>query len=272
MTKSFPVLRSLGVGGSSFVLFLVLSCLAPSARATELTDLGAGLSYLRVHAVAESAKGLTAAVRESDFLVLDLRHATSSAEAADLLRTALIAREGKPPAFVLVSPATPPAIAESLTLVANKCITLGIKNSIPTPQVIIEQSADADLHAYEALDSGQPLVSLISGKIGKDRFDEAELMKEFNNGNPNAAPPPPPNPTAKPGVTSKAPATPKPAAPAANGAEPGKAEPPVASNTLSLPAVSLSNLSSVSHAEPLTDRVLQRAVHLHRALVAIKPR
>jgi len=256
----------------ALLLVLSLSVSAIPISATELTDLGAGLSYLRVHALADSAKGLTATLHERDFLVLDLRHATTDAEMAELLRTALIAREGKPPAFILVSPATPPAIAESLTLVANKCITLGIKNSIPTPQVIIEQSADADLHAYEALDSGQQLASLISGKIGKDRFDEAELMKEFNNGNTNAAPPLQPNPTARPGVTSKAPATPKPAAPTASDAEPSKAEPSVPSKTLSLSDGNHAEPPGVSHVEPLTDRVLQRAVHLHRALAAIKQR
>ncbi len=232
---------------SSFVLFLVLFLSVSPAPtfATELTDLGQGLSYLRVHALADSAKGVTAAVRERDFLILDLRHATASAETAELLRTALLAREGKPPAFVLVSPATPPAIAESLTLVANKCITIGIKDSIPTPQVIIVQSADADLRAYEALDSGQPLATLISGKIGKDRFDEAALVKEFNNGNTNATPPAPPDPTTKSAVPLQHPAP------------PAKAdEAPAATKTV----------------EPLTDRVLQRAVHLHRALLAIKQR
>ena len=222
-------------------LFLILalssklSAFSPTCFATELTDLGEGLSYLRIHALDESAKGLTAAIRERDYLVLDLRHTTVTVESADLIRMALKARESKPPVFMLVSPATPKALAESLMEIANKCLTLGVKDSIPTPQVIIDQPATTDRLAYEALESGQTLDSLISGKIVKERFDESALMKEFTNGNTNAAPPPSPDPTAKPSAAEKTPAT--------------TAKPP----------------------EQLTDRVLQRAIHVHRALLAIKP-
>lgn len=226
-------------------LLLVLSALVSLARATELTDLGSGLSYLRVHALADSAKGLTAAVRERDFIILDLRHATTTAETTELLRTAFATRAAKQPVLILVGPATPPAIAESLALFAGKCVILGVKDSIPTPQVIIEQSADADLRAYEAIESGQTLASLISGKIGKDRFDEAALMKEFNNGNTNATPPAPSDPTTKPTVAAQHPA------------------PPTKAEAATAPAKTV---------EPLTDRVLQRAVHLHRALLALKTR
>ena len=245
---------------SYFVLLLVLTGLVSLARATELTDLGEGLSYWRIPAIDESAKGLTAAIRERKFLVLDLRHANTTADSAELLRTALNARTVKPPVFILVGPATPTAIGETLMSAAGKCLTFGIKESAPMPQVIIDQPAATDRLAYEALDSGQPLASLISGKIGKDRFDEAALMKEFNSGNINAVPPAAPDPTAKPLDV-------KPTVPAG----------PVVPEPLSRPAVSLSNPSKGSHVEPskvepLTDRVLQRAVHLHRALAAIKPR
>ena len=221
-------------------LFLILalssqlSALSHSCFATELTDLGGGLSYLRVHALDDSAKGLTSTIREHEFLVLDLRNATVTAESGDLIRIALNARESKQPVFILVSPATPKALAESLMEIANKCLTLGVKDSIPTPQVIIDQPAATDRLAYEALESGQKLDSLISGKIVKERFDESALMKEFASGNTNAAPPLSPDPTAKPASAEKKPAA--------------TAKPP----------------------EQLTDRVLQRAIHLHRALLAIK--
>ena len=182
MTKSFPVLRSLCIGGSflCFLLALVFSTLAISARATELTDLGEGLSYLRVHVIDESTKGLTASLREREFFVLDLRHANTTTESAALLHTALDGRATKQPVFILVGPATPTAIGKILVAATGKCVTLGVKEAMPMPQVIVDQSADTDRLAYEALESGQPIASLISGKIGKDRFDEAELMKEFN--------------------------------------------------------------------------------------------
>lgn len=237
------------VGASLLAIFLFFG----TARATELTDLGSGLSYLRVHVLADSAKGLTTAVREQNFIILDLRHATTTAETTEQLRVAFMARESKPPALILVGPATPAAIGATLTLVAGKCVVLGIKDSIPLPQVIIEQSADSDLRAYEALDAGQLMASLISGKIDKDRFDEAALMKEFNSGNTNTAlpavttveRPASPNPAAKQVIPQKLPSSAKPVA--------GITEPPAAGAV-----------------EPLTDRVLQRAVHLHRALIALR--
>jgi len=222
----------------SFFLLLVLSVSAISARATELTDLGEGLSYLRVQSFGDSAKGLDAAVRERDFLVVDLRHAATTAESAGLLRAALAARTSKQPAFILVGPATPAAIGEVLNSATDHCLTLGVKESAPAPQVIIDQPAATDRLAYEALDSGQPLASLISGKITKERYDETALMKEFNGGNTNPSPPAGPDPTAKPNP-EKSPTT-EPVAP------------------------------GVSKVEPLIDRVLQRAVHLHRAMLAIK--
>ena len=245
MIKSFPVLRRLGLAQSFFVLVLLL-VLSSFAHATELTDLGEGLSYLRVHALGDTAKGLTAAIRERDYLVLDLRYATTTAESADLIRTALAAREFKQPVFILVSPATPRALAESLMAIANKFLTIGVQDSIPTPQVIIDQTTAADRLAYEALESGQTLASLTSGKIVKERFDESALMKEFNSGNINAAPPPAPDPTTKP-------ATSDPKTGAITTAKP--VEPTV-----------------VSHVEPLIDRVLQRAIHLQRAMLALKPK
>ncbi len=229
-------------------LFLILalsaqlSALSSSSHATELTDLGEGLAYLRVHALDDSAKDLATAIREREFLVLDLRRAT--AESAEPLRTALAARESKQPVFILVSPATPRELAESLMTIANKGLTLGVKESIPTPQVIIDQPAATDRLAYEALESGQTLDRLTSGKIVKERYDESVLMKEFTSGNLNAAPPPGPDPTAKPIDAEKA-----------MSANAKPAEPPVASKV-----------------EPLIDRVLQRAIHVHRALLALKPK
>ena len=219
------------------LLALILILVLPSpGRATELIELGEGLSYLRIHAVDDSAKGLTAAIRERNFLVLDLRHASGTPESADLLRAALNARESKQPVFILVSPATPRVLAESLMTVANKCLMLGVKESAPSPQVFVDQPLATDSLAYEALESGQTLASLISSKVVKERFDEVALMKEFASGNTNAAPSPLIDPTAKPGAPEK----PQSAIP----------KPP----------------------ESLTDRVLQRAIHLHRALLAIKQR
>mgnify|MGYP000984374420 CR=1 FL=1 len=77
---------------------------------------------------------------------------------------------------------------------------------------------------------GRINIVVTTGKIEKERFDEATLVQEFNNGNPDAEPPPLPDPTQ----------------PKLNEAAPVKA--------------------------PLIDRVLQRAIQLHRALLALENR
>jgi len=203
--------------------------LAPrSLPATELADLGQGLSYLRVHSLADSEKALRSAVPGAGALVLDLRYATASDESVDALRTALTGRTSGTPLFILVSPATPAGVAQVITESGATAFTLGPPGSLPAPKVVVKTDAETDRRSFYALDAGTPIDVLISGKTEKARFDEATLVKEFKNGNPDAEPPPGPDPTA-----------PKPA------------------NTADKPPV-------------LVDRVLQRAVHLHHALLALR--
>ncbi len=207
------------------LLFSVLCLLSPG---TELTDLGQGLAYLRIHSVAESAAALQKAVPGAGALVLDLRYVTVNDDAAASLKAALAGHGTATPLFLLVSPATPPELAAVIR--TAPVFTLGILGSVPAPKVVVQADGTADRRAYDALETGTALDKLVTGKLEKERFDEATLVHEFKNGNPDAEPPPPPDPTA-----------PKPA---------GETEKPA----------------------PLTDRVLQRAIHLHRALLALKPR
>lgn len=204
-------------------LFSVL-CLLSSG--TELTDLGSGLAYLRIHSMGDSAAALRKAVPGAGALVLDLRYATASDESAAALMTTFASRPTNTPLFILVSPATPAALATAIG--QSPALTLGAPGSTPAPKVVVQTDAATDRRAYDALETGKSLEKLISGKIEKERFDEATLVHEFKNGNPDAAPAPLPDPTA-----------PRPA---------GTTEPPA----------------------PLVDRVLQRAVHLHRALQALR--
>jgi hypothetical protein len=211
-------------------LILLFSTLCLLSSATELTDLGQGLSYLRIHSVTDSEVALRKVVPGAGALVLDLRYATASDESSAALKSALAGRSPNTPLFILVSPATPPGLGAVIS--ASPALTLGASNSLPAPKIVVQTDATTDRRAYDALDAGTPLAKLISGKIEKERFDEATLVQEFKNGNPDAAPIPTPDPTA-----AKTAGTPE-------------KEP----------------------AAPLVDRVLQRAVHLHRALLAIKSR
>lgn len=211
-------------------LILLFSVLCLLSSGTELTDLGQGLSYLRIHSVTDAEVALRKAVPGAGALVLDLRYATAGDASSAALQTALAGRSPNNPLFILVSPATPPALGSVIS--ASPALTLGAAGSLPAPKVVVQTDAATDRRAYDALEAGTPLAKLISGKIAKERFDEATLVQEFKNGNPDAAPAPTPDPTAA-----------KPAG------APEK-EPPA----------------------PLVDRVLQRAVHLHRALLALKSR
>lgn len=204
-----------------FLILISLLTLSVLARAVELVELDQGLAYLRVQSLADDQTVIAQATRTARALVLDLRYATASDESVAALRTALSSRAATTPLFVLVSPATPMALANA---VASE-LTLGPTGTLPAPKVIVQADAATDRRAYDAHESGLALADLINGKIEKDRYDEASLMKDFKSGNIAAEPPPGPDPT-KPGAPEKVPV--------------------------------------------LTDRVLQRAVHLHRALLALR--
>lgn len=211
------------------VLSFVSAILCGQSATAEPTDLGQGLAYLRIHSVAQSAADLRQAAAGPGALVLDLRYATADHTALDILQTALAARPSGALLMVLVSPATPKAL--TAVIITSSALTLGAPDSVPVAKVVVQTDAATDRHAFDALDTGMELTKLITGRIEKERFDEASLVQEFKNGNRDAEPPAPPDPTN----------------PKANGV-PAKDAPPPA----------------------LTDRVLQRAVHLHRALVALK--
>jgi len=209
-------------------IILLFSVLCLLSSGTELTDLGQGLSYLRIHSIADSEVALRKAVPGAGALVLDLRYATANDASAAALKSALAGRSANVPLFILVSPATPPVLGPVIS--ASPALTLGAGGSLPAPKIVVQTDATADRRAYDALDAGTALAQLISGKVEKERFDEATLVQEFKHGNPDAMPPPTPDPTIAPPADA--------------------AEKPVT----------------------LIDRVLQRAVHLHRALLALKPR
>jgi hypothetical protein len=213
------------LAGSLLAVVALSSVLpVPHTRAAELTDLGQGLGYLRVHSLDAALKPLAG----NGALVLDLRRSSFSPENTLAFQSALAGRATPSgPLFVLVGPSTPATFVKSLP---KEIITLGISSTQPAPRVIVDQSPEADRLAYDALEAGTDVNELISGRIEKERYDEASLVQEFKGGNLEAHPPLK-KPTAAGGTTPP---------------EPDQKN------------------------ERLTDRVLQRAVHLHRALQALK--
>ena len=210
------------------VLATCIAALAPCVRAaSEPVDLGEGLTYLRVHSFGESADVVKTTITSGRAAVIDLRYASTSVDDAAALDAALSRRNTRNALLILVSPQTPAAFQPTLTAPRPGVLTLGVDGARPAPSVVVAQSAEVDRRAYDALEGGVKLEELVTGKIDKERFDEASLVKEFQNGHLNAVSPPSPDPSAKP-TEEKAPA--------------------------------------------LTDRVLQRAIHLHRALAALRAR
>ena len=205
-----------------FVLCLLSSVLGPLVRAAGPVELASDLAYLRVHSAVVEREAITAALAQSRALVLDLRYPQDERGADETLRQALAGRPADSRLYVLVSPATPVPVVGVVAANPARLVTLGVKGSKPEPKVVILQTAEDDRRAYDAHKAGTSLADLISGKMDKERFDEASLVHEFKNGNPEPKPP-----------------------------EAGPA------NTPGSPA-------------RLTDRVLQRSLHLHRALQALK--
>ena len=207
--------------------------LLSSGFATELTDLGQGLAYLRVKSLAEVEKAVRSNVPADRALVLDLRYSVADEASATMLREVLAARrDTQQPLLILVSPATPALAARALDPLPARTLVLGLDGSVPAPSVVVRGDPATDRRAYDAADGGMPLAALINGKLDKERYDEAALVREFTNGNRDPRPPPTPNPVSTTTAETKKP----------------------------------------EHVPALTDRVLQRAVQLHRALLAIRPR
>lgn len=215
------LLLSLLLGSVAFALRAVAAPTGPQ-------PLDPGLTYLRVAALGETIAEVSRLAGTTDALVLDLRYADATDTDATALGALLAGRRSASARwFVLVSPATPPALAAALQSAPPGVLTLGVAGSTPPPAVVVAQPADVDRRAYDAWSEQLPLAALIAGKVEKERYDEASLVREFARGVSDPAPPPAPDPTNAPAAT-KAPV--------------------------------------------LTDRVLQRAVHLHRALQALRPR
>jgi hypothetical protein len=221
--------------------WLLIFTLQPSILnlpAAAPVDLGQKLTYVRLHRLPDDTTILAAAWSQPA-LIVDLRYPAGNA--AQFLPADLPARPGSAPLFVLVGPATPIEALAALRDRAPALITLGPATPGRAPDLALAVTPEADRRAYDALDSGASIESLLSEKIAKTRFDEAALAHDHirgadteeetgsNGGAPADAPPA--------GVTP-------PATPAANPA-------PAA-----IPA------------EP-KDFVLQRAVQLHRALLAL---
>lgn len=215
------------------VLFLLLVLTASVARsaaiAADPSDLGQGLRFLRPATLTE----ISAAVSAPPALVLDLRAALADdGKSAAALADTLRARPAeKGVCLILLSPATAPALLAALTPAPPGCVTIGRADGACRPDIAVATDAAAEQRALAALASGTPPASLLPVSTDKPRHDEAELARDHAAGKTAAE-------------DSDAPPAPKLPEPKATSP---KAE----------------------AAATVTDAVLQRAVQVHRGLVAL---
>ena len=212
------------------VLFLLLS--AAHAAAPLDRDLGQGLTYFRLHELPGDLPTSESARKQP--CVLDLRYLQGDASVATALQAWLkFHATARTPVLLLANAETSTALIASLSPrdPRSSVIVIGAVAKDFHPDIAVAVSADDERRAYDALDQNVPLASLLTDNPNKPRNDEARLAKEHS---PEPLPP----------ISDEliddtfAPTSEKPPAP----------KPPA----------------------PLIDAVLQRAVHLHRALVALK--
>jgi hypothetical protein len=194
------------------------ACAAASQAVCIPSDLGHGLSYCRVHELPADLP--PAPSGRPGPCILDLRFAKADGPGAGLL-SAWVRFNASPaaPIFVLENADTSPALVALFPASgAGDVIVLAPVSAKLSPTISVRVDPATDRRAYEAVEKGTTLDSLLADNPAKPRMDEAYLEKEHLS-------------------DSDAPDI-----------ESDKDSPP----------------------SPLVDAMIQRAVQLHRGLIALK--
>lgn len=229
---------------SASILFLVLIFFLPfgaGLHAAIEKDLGQALAFFRVTDASADQSAMVDAIEHRPALVLDLRGLTCEIRFLEALHTAL-AKAPAPHAvrLVLVSASTAPAIIVTLDDDALlSVITLAPRAPGFNADILITTTAEEENRALSALASGTPVEKLISDSRDKRRYDEAKLVHDHNNGIT-------PSDDELPADAEDDTVTTEPTAGKKTGVAEKKPE------------------------LPPRDLVLERAVQLHRALLALK--
>jgi len=201
-------------------------------------DLGRGLTYVRLQHLPDDDALLTT-VWNAPALVIDLRHPAGAPEHA--IPADLPSRSRTAPLFILVGPDTPVDLLAALRDHAPALVTIGLAAPGLTPDIALSVNPEADGRAYAALEAGAPVKSLISENFTKHRFDEAALARDRDSGETEDE-----SPKSKVEHREDVPPT-----------------------TAAEPAQAGVHATPAAPEKPLKDTVLERAVQLHRALLAL---
>ncbi len=204
----------------ALLLFALAAGAVPALPgATLVRDLGQGLTYYRVHEIPQDQPSPGPAMRPGA-CVLDLRYAKADEMGASVLKDwVMLNVSPRTPFFILENAQTDPALLAVLPAKGPAgLVVLAPVSARIAPAIAVQVNPEDDRRAYDALEKGADVQSLLSDFPDKPRIDEAYLEKEHI-------------------ADSDAPDIPS-----------DKPLPP----------------------RPLVDAMLQRAVQLHRGLLALK--
>lgn len=209
---------------------------APPDAPVEIS-LVSGLAYKRLQTLPEDAVDLPRGAA-----VIDLRGTRpAAADAIDRVGDWVKASSHPPLRLVLIDSTTAGEIVQELERRHRYLITLGAASPAISPDVAVATPLRADEQARDALDAGKSPQDLLPSRLEKRRYDEAAMVRDHANGVPLPDSPP-------------------------DLSDPEEKEASAA------PAPSADKAAIVQAPPPATpqDVVLQRAVHLYEALVALK--
>ena len=226
----------------SFLFLVIVLVLPLSLRAAIEKELGQALAYLRVTEASADTSLVVDTIERRPALVLDLRSASADDALANAIQTAL----AKPPAphairIVLINSTTAPALVAAITDTLPSVITIGPRSPAITTDIAVAISDKEDRRAFAALATGTPLEKLINDAHDKPRYDEAKLVQDHANG---VIPPE----AALPADAEDDSVTTEPTDEDKKVADPVKKTAPA----------------------PVIDLVLERAVQLHRSMLALR--
>jgi hypothetical protein len=225
---------------SRMMLAVGLVFLLSSRALGAAIDLGQNLIYVRLQGHHDDAQSLKTAW-SSSALIVDLRY--PAADAAHIIPADLPIRAPAAPLFVLVASGSPAAALAALRTHAPALITIGLTTPELTPDLPVAIKPADDRRAFEALDSGTSVQSLLNETLVKPRFDEATFVRGRARDQADASPP----------AADAAPTSPGPAE-----------QPPGHPGT----TAEASSAKPAAPPDPI-DAVLLRAVRLDRALLAL---
>lgn len=163
------------------VIFLLVPFVANAADPGRIErDLGDGLTYVRARALPAD---LPESPTKPTALVLDLRYVHANENAAKALGAWLQFHASlRTPVYVLVNNSTATDILNFLESEAPSVgvITVGTASSRFVPDIPLKISPVTERYAYDALDHGTTLESLLTDEPGKVRHDEASIAQEHS--------------------------------------------------------------------------------------------